>query len=658
MLGAATQTPALRADIQLLRAWAVLLVVWHHAQLGGMPAGFLGVDIFFVISGYLITGMIQQGLTQGTFSFAVFYLRRAKRLLPAAYATALLTGLASAWVLEPAERADLWAQLLGAVSFSANGVLWRQAGYFDGAAELKPLLHMWSLSLEEQYYMVLPGLLWACRPAWRRAGVLLGVIASAGLCAWMMHRWPSAAFYGLPTRAWELGLGSLVALWPASAVQRWQPPLQHGRWLAVAVLVGVPMHPLGHTHPGWDAVLVTLATALLLLTRFSVARFWTPGVRLGDASYAVYLVHWPLLALLNNASLQTPDARWRWAAIGMSGALGWALHRGIEQPLRRWPLAPGRAALGWALGASALTLAVPGWVLLRSSDAESALATLRAPNVGFAAVCDQDRALYRPLSACQDQPQARTLVWGDSFGMHLIPALAGMTPGGVAQATRSTCSPLLDLAPMDDRDHPLSWARDCLAFNRSVLDALAQAPHIDVVVLSSPFMHLLAAHDLGRRWQVLDEHEPGPGVVRTPSAAHVQAALVRTVARLRQLGKRVVIVAPPPWTQVDSSRCQVRQQLRLWTLDAAAAGLGPDCSLNEADSRRQQAPVLDMLAQVAQAAQVPVFDFHARLCRDGQCATALAGQGLYRDARHFSYAGAKTLGQLEGLGQQWRAVAR
>lgn len=650
--------PAMRADIQLLRAWAVVLVVWHHAQFGGMPAGFLGVDIFFVISGYLITGMIQQGLTQGTFSFAVFYLRRAKRLLPAACVTAMLTGCVSAWVLEPTERADLWAQLLGVVSFSANGVLWRQAGYFDGAAELKPLLHMWSLSLEEQYYMVLPGLLLACPPAWRRVGVLLGVVASAGLCAWMMQRWPSAAFYGLPTRAWELGLGSLAALWPAADVQRWQPMLRWWRWPAVAVLVAAPMHPLGTAHPGLDAVVVTLATALVLLNRFHLARVWTPGVRLGDASYAVYLVHWPLLALLNNASLQTPDVRWRWAAVGGSLVLGWALHRGVEQPLRRWPLVPGRSALGWALGASAVTLVVPGAMLLWPSASVSSLATLRAPNVGFAAVCDQHQSPYRPLPACQDQPLPRTLVWGDSFGMHLIPALAGMIPGGVAQATRSTCSPLLDLAPMDDRDHPLSWAKDCVAFNRSVLDALAQAPHIDVVMVSSPFMHLLVPQDVGRRWQVLDTQGPGPAVVRAPAAELVQTALVRTVARLRQLGKRVVIVAPPPWTHVDSSRCQVRQQLGLWTLDSAAAGLGPDCSLNEADSRRQQAPVLDMLAQVAQAASVPVFDFHARLCQNGRCMTAWAGQGLYRDARHLSYIGAKTLGQQEGLGQQWRAMAR
>lgn len=658
MTAQSTSTPSQRADIQLLRAWAVGLVVWHHAQLGGLTAGYLGVDVFFVISGYLITGMIQQGLTQATFSFTTFYGRRAKRLLPAAGITAALTGVVAAGVLEPTERQALWEQLLGVVSFSANGVLWRQAGYFDGAAELKPLLHMWSLSLEEQYYMVLPLVLFWSPLRWRRHWVLGGSVASALLCVWMMQRWPSAAFYGLPTRAWELGVGSWIALWPHAERLRWQPLWHRLRWPAVLVLWVIPMHPLSSLHPGPDAVVITLATALVLLNRFDVTSRWQLGVRLGDASYAVYLVHWPLLALLNNASLQTPGLAWRLAAVALSLGLGWALHHGVEQPWRQRPLPPGRAMWGWVLGWSVLTLAVPGSLLLHPGASAQDVAALRAANVGFAAECDQDRQTYRPLPACQDQPQAHTLVWGDSFGMHLIPALAGMTPGGVAQATRSTCSPLLDVAPLDDRDHPLAWARACLAFNQSVIDALARSPHIDVVVLSSPFMHLLVPQDVGRRWQLLDTRTVASGEVRAPSSDVVGAALIHTVARLRQLGKRVVIVGPPPWTTVDSSRCQVRQQLGLWTLDRAATGLGPDCSLSEAASRQQQAPVLSLLTQVAQTAAVPVFDLHSRLCHDSRCITALEGQGLYRDARHLSRAGAAKLGQNWQLGQQLRTLAR
>lgn len=645
----APTAPVFRADIQLLRAWAVLLVVWHHAQLGGVSAGFLGVDIFFVISGYLITGMIQQSLTQGKFSFSAFYWRRAKRLLPAACATVMLTGCAAAWILEPTEQRDVWAQLLGAMTFSANWVLWRQAGYFDGAAELKPLLHMWSLSVEEQYYMVLPWLLcWAPAP-WRRRWVGFGVLVSAVLCAWMMQRWPSAAFYGLPTRAWELGLGSLAAL--SGGGFRWQ------RWRVPAglIVLGLPCYPLGGSHPGWDAILITAATVVLLLGRFDVARCWRPGVRLGDASYAIYLVHWPVLACLNNASLHTLDWFWRALAVGVSLLLGWGLHRGIEQPLRHWPLAPGWPAVAWVVGLSGLTVMIPGALLWGQpiSAVEQRLVAQRRPNVGFAAVCDQDRQNYQPLSACQDQPHARTLVWGDSFGMHLIPALAGTTPGGVAQATRSTCSPLMDLAPLDDRDHPLSWAQSCLAFNRSVLAWLARMPEVEVVILSSPFMHLLSAQDLGRRWWVMDDQ----GAIHEPSQTRVAEALARTVAHVRQLGKRVIVVAPPPWTMADSSRCQARRQLGLWTLGQAEAGFGADCSVSESDSRRHQAPVLAMLAQVEQTAKVPVFEFHSRLCQAGRCTTQFADHSLYRDARHFSEPGARALGQAWQLGSVLRERA-
>ncbi|MEA3064643.1 MAG: hypothetical protein QOJ27_1089, partial [Sphingomonadales bacterium] len=150
---------AQRQDIQVLRGIAVLLVVAYHSHLDVIQAGYLGVDIFFVISGFLITSMIKSQLERGRFSFKEFYFRRAKRLLPAAYTTFSLTALASAWLLTAAEFRQFAAQVLGAVTFTANFVLMRQGSYFGGDAELKPLLHTWSLSIEEQYYLLMPALL-------------------------------------------------------------------------------------------------------------------------------------------------------------------------------------------------------------------------------------------------------------------------------------------------------------------------------------------------------------------------------------------------------------------------------------------------------------------------------------------------------------------
>lgn len=144
-----------RVDLQALRGVAVLLVLFYHADML-LPGGYLGVDVFFVISGYLITGLVCRALERGEFSFGEFYYRRAKRLLPAAYVTLLVTGLLAPVILNDAELRDFFAQLIGALTFSSNVVLFLQSGYFEGAADLKPLLHIWSLSIEEQYYFLLP----------------------------------------------------------------------------------------------------------------------------------------------------------------------------------------------------------------------------------------------------------------------------------------------------------------------------------------------------------------------------------------------------------------------------------------------------------------------------------------------------------------------
>jgi peptidoglycan/LPS O-acetylase OafA/YrhL len=269
------QHPKFRQDVQGLRGVAVLLVVIYHAELGWIKAGYLGVDIFFVISGFLIAGLIASQIADEAFSFREFYYRRAKRLLPSAYVVTGLTTLAAPFFLSDLALGDLAQQVMGALTFTANIVLWWQTGYFAETADTKPLLHFWSLAVEEQYYLILPALLcFVPRRRWKAtlSGLLL---ASALLCAFMVMNHPSAAFYLMPTRFWEMAIGSVAALFGkhpamASRLSSWRLP-------ALAVLIIVPIFPTGLQHPGADAALVCLATAVLLVSptlRMQTIRPW------------------------------------------------------------------------------------------------------------------------------------------------------------------------------------------------------------------------------------------------------------------------------------------------------------------------------------------------------------------------------------------------
>lgn len=154
-----------RIDIQALRGLAVLLVVLYHVKIGSVTGGYLGVDVFFVISGYLITTLVASGIERGDFRLTDFYFRRAKRLLPAAYVTFAITAILAPWFLNQQELRDFMTQIIGAVTFTGNFVLWQQTGYFEGAGDLKPLLHVWSLAIEEQYYFLLPAALLFIKPS-------------------------------------------------------------------------------------------------------------------------------------------------------------------------------------------------------------------------------------------------------------------------------------------------------------------------------------------------------------------------------------------------------------------------------------------------------------------------------------------------------------
>jgi peptidoglycan/LPS O-acetylase OafA/YrhL len=644
-----------RTDIQALRGFAVLLVVLQHAQAGFIGAGFLGVDIFFVISGFLITATIRKAIEQGGFSFSEFYFRRAKRLLPAAYVTFAFTALLGFFLLDALEWRDFTRQLAGAVTFTGNLVLWQQTGYFEGAAAFKPLLHVWSLAVEEQYYLLLPAALVLAPRRYWLAGNALVLVASLAVCIWLWATDPEAAFYLLPARAWELAIGSIAALMAFDGV-RARIVIERLFLPALAALLLVPVMPLP-VPPFVNIAIVCCATLLLILRRHDAVSD-TPipkGLAIvGDASYSLYLVHWPIFAFLNNLhagdpSFGAPTQRELFAAVLLSLGLGFALYRYVELPVRRAQFRFSRRLVLAAIAISALLALVPASIAAHSAgNANSPTVDyvhLRRDNVGFGDACETYER-FTPTAACANARTPALMVWGDSFAMHLVPGIATTTGDGVLQATKSSCGPLLGVAQVT-ASYPRELAELCLHFNQSVIAYLAATPSVRTVVLSSPFYPYF---DPQRKLlQVVD----GRTVEREPAEAVALAAMRDTVQALRALGKRVVIVAPPPSSGFDPSRCLERKASNRTLLKRFI-----DCDIPIADYRASKREVLAFLDKVQAVADVDVVSFDATLCPDSDCVTELDGTFVYRDEGHFSYDGSIAVGKRMALGAVLAKAAR
>lgn len=638
-----------RADIQSLRGYAVLIVVLYHAKLVTIPAGYLGVDIFFVISGFLIARLVLTDAEAGTFAFGDFYARRIKRLLPAAYVTFGAVALAAPMLLGALELRALRDQLLGAITFTSNLVLQRQSGYFDGAAEVKPLLHAWSLSVEEQFYLLMPAALVFLPRRWR-----LVTVSAATVCSlWFAERGAgsSAAFYLLPSRAWELLLGVLGAMVATPRVDAWLPRVRWLAWPALAVLAVLPFVRLRDAHPGPAAISMCVATLFLLLVGSRALGALSPLRWLGDRSYALYLVHWPLFAFFNSAWMgpQWIDETFyaRVILVAVSVLLAMALYALIERPIHRArPYAAPRVALS-ACAATLLLGATAVW-RTRPDPAAWDFAHEYRRNFGIGESCVTLDA-FVPRAECRTSDTPALLLWGDSFVMHLVPGLLATADSGlgVVQATRPQCAPLLGIAALEGPGAAREQAVGCLAFNEAVLAYVRETPAITTVVLSSPFAPYL------RPDRTLLVRATNEDVRETDASVSVAlAALQRTTAGVRALGRRAVVVGPTPSSGVNVAHCAERLALGLLTF-----GAEPDCAIPATRTRGLWPEVVSFLERTESELQVPVVRLTDAMCDRTTCQTMHDGRSLYRDEAHLSYRGSEVLARRMRLLERIRTAS-
>jgi peptidoglycan/LPS O-acetylase OafA/YrhL len=296
-----------RREIDGLRALAVLPVILYHAGFETLSGGFVGVDVFFVISGYLITTIILAELEQGKFSIVNFYERRARRILPALFLV-MLVCIPAAWFwLLPSDMKNFSQSLVSVPFFVSNILFWHQSGYFDASAELKPLLHTWSLAVEEQYYVICPlflMLFWRLGKRWILVALGLVFVASLALAQWAAYAKPAAAFFLLPTRGWELLIGAFAAFYLSKANRKefGKAAGEFGGWLGVAlILYAVFAFSKATPFPGFYALVPALGTVLIILfatQQTTVGKFVgnKAFVGVGLISYSAYLWHQPLFA--------------------------------------------------------------------------------------------------------------------------------------------------------------------------------------------------------------------------------------------------------------------------------------------------------------------------------------------------------------------------
>ncbi|MEZ5830637.1 MAG: acyltransferase family protein [Dongiaceae bacterium] len=643
-----------RADIDGLRALAVVAVLLFHAGVPLVGGGYVGVDVFFVISGYLITSLILHEQDAGAFSLTSFYHRRIRRILPALFVMICGCAIVGWFLLAPLDYARLGQNMAGAALSFSNLQFWFTAGYFDTPAAEKPLLHTWSLGVEEQFYLVFPIYLILVRRIWPSKRLPLTAafcLASFAFASIAAFRDPNGAFYLPHARLWELLIGGLLAMGVAPAPTR-ATLRTAAATLGLALVAGTAIFYSGDTiFPGIAALPPTIGTALVIWSGtggtsvVGQALAARPLVFLGKISYSLYLWHFPLLAFglyVGLGEMSPATTAMLLAAAFVLAVLSWHF---VEQPARRaggrlrWRTVASSAACGVILLVFAgLTLQVSGGFAIRLREGALQLIAGRSQR-------NPDRlACYVPSSTNIDlgrlcvlgsgEASPSFILWGDSHGE----AMRGAVSAAATAVGRSGvfagelgCPPLIGTA------QPRKPA--CAAVSDALFHLINETKSIGTVILAA-------------RWgwwaeSVPYKRESGEPVAlalagfpdaEVANRAALSIGLEHTISALLSAGKRVWIVGPVPEVGYDVPR--------YFYLRSLGFADGLDIAPTRAEFNQRQAFVLDLLNDLAGRYQVGTIWPHERLCNDISCAITRDGHILYADDDHLSVFGAKSIANL------------
>ncbi|WP_421697171.1 acyltransferase family protein [Ancylobacter sp.] len=607
-----------RAHIDGLRAIAVLGVVLYHFGAKWLPGGFVGVDVFFVISGYLICKSIYADVAEGRFSLLAFYERRIRRIAPAFLAVTAVTAIAAALILLPYQMLIFGRSVLWSVFAVGNIFFYQRTDYFAPAAQEMPLLHYWSLAVEEQFYFLFPAVVLLLNRFGRRAlvvGVLALFVASLAASQLMLTRDPAAAYFLLPFRAFEMLIGAALAL---PGVRFSQKPVE----CAAAVLGGCAMIlgamlmlKASSPFPGLRALTPCVGAALVIWGGEGVATLGTrllgsrPMVFVGKISYSLYLVHWPIVALGKEWLGPVAPLHFLIGGVALSLLLGFLSWRFVEQPVRvNRRLFTAKVLVGTTL-AGTLVLAVFAQVAIAtrglpqrlSPEAQrlAAYAFYNGDPVFRQGVCFTPFFLadYKAKPECLPTGHPSVMVWGSSHIAHFITAIiaAGEARGyEVGQITGAACPPVSERFA-----RVVPYCRD---------------------------MNLFA-----RKW--VEEHKPDILVLGGLSVATPD--LDAAIAEFVRLGIRVVVVGPVPLYRDAVPKLLARRiEAGERSTDAGSDALP--------GARTSDKALAAHFAAMPGVTYISVFD---AACGSADCPLMVEGEPLQHDSSHFTMAGARFFGR-------------
>jgi len=662
-----------RPDIDGLRSLAVLPVVAYHAGAPGVSGGFAGVDIFFVISGFLITSLVREQIVAGQFTLSGFYARRARRLFPALMTMLVVSSGFAWWLLMPTELEDFGESLATAAAFSSNILFWSEAGYFDGPSDFKPLLHTWSLAVEEHFYLFFPALLLFLRAARVRTMILVVVgllVLSFALQLLYLNKSPDAAFFLSPNRFWELLIGSVTAIaLRHSSVGQCNQLIRETAATTGLFCIGFTLFFFSDatSFPGAAALVPCVGTALIIFSgaggssRVNRALQWRPLVLMGLLSYSLYLWHWPILVFLKHFTVRDPTIIETTTAVAASFILAWLSWRFVERPFhtppaQREPKSPNRAVQpttrttlkvsGWAIGvlvAIGVTLDQFDGVPQRLPEEVVQIAKFsddkpaeRKRCTGKSATQVRSEGLCKISLKNTTQATPDFLVWGDSHAMILAPTFAQVAAAdnrSGLNATRNGCAPLLGaFRPTEDP------GQECVAFNEAILEVIEQTPSITNVILIARWAMYLDGnpykHESGKVLQLVDSDSTEINSAESRKVA--RRSLERSIAKLQQLGKQVTIFASAPEVGWNTPIVLAKSVWRGRDLRIA-----PSTAEHLARQRSSTELLTDLTDDT-----ILLLNPATTLCPDTWCRVQKGGKPLYIDEDHLSSVGTRELAPL------------